>query len=301
MKCRGPYLLIFAVAFSLFSATLAFGYSLAETNALEHRKDWNGLLKYAQAWTQAEPNNPNAWGVLSVAYFFGLDRPDLALDPTKRGISLAPKEPGAWTALGSIYMKLKHYSDAVDAFTHAVDLAPHNGNFWNNLASAYSEEKNYMMDLQTLEKQAQTAGPYQNDDLWYNLGNGLSTVAASTRNGATSGRSPDEVLREAVSAYQQCLRLNPRYAKAWTNLGVAEEALGATQNALNDYQRAASLGDSFGRKNYADLQNAIAAANARAATGSVAGSNVPWVDAKQRAQWDWDHDLSKQVSYARPQ
>ena len=296
------YLFVLVAGISFYGVSSALGYSLAEANALEQRKDWDGAVKYAQAWTQAEPNNSNAWGVLSVAYFFGFNRPDLALEPAKHGIAMAPKEPGAWTGLGWIYMKLKHYPDAVDAFRHAVDLAPHNGNFWNNLAAAYSEEGNYRMELQTLEKQVQTAGPYQNDDLWYNLGNGLSTVAASIRNGATSGRSSEEVLREALNAYQQCLRLNPRYGKAWNNLGIAEEALGATQNALNDYQRAASLGDAFGRQNYANLQDAIAAANARAAAGSMSGSSVPsWMSSKQRAQWDWDHDLSKQVSYARPQ
>jgi tetratricopeptide (TPR) repeat protein len=87
-------------------------------------------------------------------------------------------------------MKLKRYPDAVEAFNHAVDLAPRNGNFWNNLAGAYSEEQNYTMTLQTLEKQEQNAGPYLNDLLWYNLGNALLTVAASTRVGATAGRAP---------------------------------------------------------------------------------------------------------------
>jgi tetratricopeptide (TPR) repeat protein len=234
--------------------------------------------------------------------FFGLNRPDLALDPTKRGIALAPNEPGVWTTLGWIYRNLKRYSDSVDAFAHAVDLAPRNGNFWNNLAAAYSDEGNYRMTLQTLEKQAQTAGPYQDDVLWYNLGNGLSSVAASTRNGAISGRSADEILREAVYAYQQCLQLNPRYVNAWNNLGVAAEALGDRQSALNDYQRAASLGDPFGRTNYIGLQNTIAAEKARAAAGSRPGSNVPsWVAAKERRQWEWAHDYYLRTTRPRPE
>jgi len=44
-----------------YSITSAFGYSVAEANALEQRKDWDAVLKYGQAWTQAEPNNSNAW------------------------------------------------------------------------------------------------------------------------------------------------------------------------------------------------------------------------------------------------
>src|SRR5437016_720546 len=119
------YLVVLLTGISVCSSALA--YSVAEANALEQRKDWDAVLKYAQAWTQAEPNNSNAWGVLSVAYFLGFNQPDRALEPAMHGAALAPNEPGPWTALGLIYMKLKRYPDAVGAFRRAVDLAPHNG------------------------------------------------------------------------------------------------------------------------------------------------------------------------------
>jgi superkiller protein 3 len=296
------YLFALIVGFSLCSISSVLAYSVPEVTALEQRNDWNAVVRYAQAWTQAEPNNSNAWGALSVAYFFGLNQPDLALEPAKRGIALAPKEPGAWNALGSIYRKLKRYSDAVEALNHAVDLAPHNGIYWNNLAAAYSEQGNYTMTLQTLQKQAQSAGPYQNELLWYNLGNAFLTVAASTRVGPTAGRSPNDVLREAVNAYQRCLRMNPRYANAWNNLGMAAQALGDTQSALNDYQHAASLGNPVAQKNYIDLQNTIAAQKAAADAGAAADSQIPsWIKNLHQGQWNWDHDLGLQATRARPQ
>ncbi len=82
---------LFAIGILILGSATAFGYSLSEAQALERRKDWDGLVRYGKAWTQAEPNDANAWASLSVAYFFGLDRPDLALEPTKRGVALAPK------------------------------------------------------------------------------------------------------------------------------------------------------------------------------------------------------------------
>lgn len=282
------YLFALTLGAFLCSISSVLGYSVAEANALKQRKDWDAVLKYGQAWTQAEPNNSNAWGVIAIAYLVGFNRPDLALEPTKRGIALTPKEPGVWSTLGWIYKKLNRHSEAVDAFSHAVDLAPRNGIFWNDLAAAYSDEGNYKMTLQTLEKQAQNAGPYQNAQLWFNLGNALKIVAASTSVRREAGRSFSEILHEAADAYQQCLKINPRSGDAWNELGVVAEALGDRQSALNDYQRAASLGAAFGQQNFIALQNTIAAEKARADAVAAANAQVPsWIRAKERAQWKW--------------
>jgi tetratricopeptide (TPR) repeat protein len=298
MARKRPLLLCAAVGLSV--ALQTSGYSLTTANTFQRQQNWNGLLSYAQSWTRVEPNNANAWAELSVAYFF-LNRFDLALDPAKRSVALAPKDPGGYTALGWIYRKLKRQGEAAEAFRHSVELMPKNGNYWNNLASAYSEMGDYRRALQALEQQMQTAGPSQNEVLWFNLANGLSTIAASTRVGASAGRGSDEILHEAVQAYTESLRRNPRYGNAWNNLGVAQEALGATQEALADYQRAASFGDAFGRKNYQALQNAIREAARAAATRSSASRAPSWVTAKEREQWNWDHDLGLQVTRPRPQ
>ena len=289
LKVRVLTHVVLVTALWASTAALAYGYSLTEANALKSKQDWNGLLKYAEAWTKAEPNNSNAWGFVGVAYYDGMHRPDLALEPTKRYVALAPQEPSGWTGLGWIYMDLKRYPEAVDAYKHAVQLGPHNGNHWNNLATAYSAEGNCVMQLQTLETQRQIAGSYQDYVVWYNLGNGLNTTAASIHLGANAGKSADAVLREAIYAYQQSLRQNPRYGNAWNNLGIAQEALGNNQEALNDYQRASSFGDSLGRKNYIGLQNQIAARNAAAAAGRPQDNTPGWVHAQQRAQWDTAH------------
>ena len=294
--------LLFVLPFVLASAVQSDAYSLADVQALERNQDWNGLLRYGQAWTKAEPKNANAWAAVAVAYFF-MDRPDLALEPTKKGVELAPREAGAWTGLGHVYSKLKQYPKAVDAYTYAVELKPQNGNFWNNLATAYSEQGDYAKTLETLERQAKVAGPHQSAELWYNLGNGLTAVAASTWLHSDAGKPKDHILRKAVYAYNQSVRLNPRYGTAWNNLGVAEEALGETQQALNCYQRAGALGDQHGAQNYRKLQDEIAAAAAAAAAAAEARKSQPLCPLcviQNRERYQWDHDLYLQRTRPRP-
>jgi tetratricopeptide (TPR) repeat protein len=221
---------IFALALLIFAEGICLAYSLAEAQALARQKDWNGLLKYSQAWWQAEPNNTNAWAMMMQAYM-GMNRPDLVYEPAKKGTALSPQESGAWNALGYSSEALKRYPEAVDAYSHAVNLSPQNGAFWNNLATAYSEENNYSLTLQTLERQEQTMGNSMNNLTWYNLGNGLFAVAKSIARGSVGGKPMDAVLRESIYAYQQSLAKNASYSEAWNNLGVAEEASGNTQNA----------------------------------------------------------------------
>ena len=112
MKRRMVCVLFLFFATVIVTGKWAFAYSLPEAQAYQRRQDWTGLLRYTEGWTKAEPNNSNAWAMMSVAYFFGMDRPDLALEPTKRAVALAPNQAGGWTALGQNYMKLKRYREA---------------------------------------------------------------------------------------------------------------------------------------------------------------------------------------------
>jgi tetratricopeptide (TPR) repeat protein len=309
MKCSFIRVPLFATGIAVMAAavmsivvltgTPAFGYSLAEAQSYQQRKDWDGLLRYSKAWSQAEPNNSNAWAMISGAYFFGFNRPDLALEPTKRAVALSPQEAGGWTALGQIHMKLKRYREAVDAFQHSVNLAPENGNHWNNLATAYSYEGDYGQALAALEKQETVAGPQMNYTLWYNLGNGYLNVFSSAMNGAATGSNSAAILVHARHAFTQTLRMSSRYANAWNNLGIVEQAQGQSQNALSDFQQAAYLGDSAGQENYTNLKSAIAAAKTQADQRARCGPITEWragcpyvpssVIAHDTAVFNWNH------------
>lgn len=258
------------------------GFSTAHAIAFEQRGDWNGLVQYGKAWTQTEPNNPVAWGIIAIGYG-KLRRFELALGPARHATELAPGDWHPWTALGMTYFNLHRYDEAGDAFEHAVKINPRNPNLWNNLAITltYEPESNCQPAahttvalcgrprklLQLLEDQKREAGPYQDYIAWYNLGNAFKTVGMQFEKNrflGDTGPAHDLMLLElkaflnARDAYRKALHLNTNYASAWNNLGVVESKIGHWQTALGYYQRAASLGDSLSRGNYIALKQYIA-------------------------------------------
>jgi hypothetical protein len=71
------------------------GYRVDRASAYQSARDWQGLVRYATARTQAEPNNLEAWGSLGTAYSLGLNEPDKAIAPMRRCIVIAPNSaPG---------------------------------------------------------------------------------------------------------------------------------------------------------------------------------------------------------------
>jgi tetratricopeptide (TPR) repeat protein len=55
---------------------------------------------------------------------------------------------------------------------------------------------------------------------------------------------PQYPTQEALAAYEQAIRLDPNFALAHNNKGLALEALGKIQEAQQAYERARHLGDS---------------------------------------------------------
>ncbi len=277
-----------AALLMLIAAALAQGqgrYSMGGANAYVQSKNWTGLVQYSRSWTQADPNDSMAWYYLGSAYEMGLHQPAEAVAPLRKATDLKPDWALGWTALGFAYMDLKRFDDAASAFENAVRYAPTKSNYWNNLASAYSWANKPALAEQTLEKQERAAGPSATDVDWYNLGNGYANLGRRDR---------------AINAYRQALRINPRDANAWNNLGVAEQASGNLQNAMADYQRAASLGDPLARNNVANLQ----AASAPRGGGSGGGYNpqrvIESIRKGQAHAWEINHPGELRNPYGRP-
>lgn len=231
------------------SGTHAQGpYTAEGTNEYASKQDWDGLLRYTTEWTRAEPNSPLGWYYLGSTYGRVLKQPGKSVPAFERAVALQPQWPEAWNALGFENVALQRYDEAIKAFTHAVQQAPTRANYWNSLAAAYSFQNRFSMAVKTLEdEQRAIAGSTQVVD-WYNLGNGFCTMEEFTL---------------AAAAYRRALQLNPGYAAVWNNLGTIEGVAGNNEAALNDYQRAAALGDQAGANNYARLQQAIAAEKER--------------------------------------
>jgi tetratricopeptide (TPR) repeat protein len=238
--------LLLLLASFMASAGAADTYGIPQANAFVRSEDWQGLLRYAQAWTRAEPKTPMAWFYLGATLDRQFKQPEQAAPALEKAVVLQHIWPQAWNALGFIYVELKRPVESEKAFSNAAQQAPDNPHYWGNLAAALSFQNKLGPTLDALEKQRRALGSSTSFVEWYNLGNGFFAMG-------------DE--ENAKTAYRRAIQLNPNYADAWNNLGALEAGLGNTQAALNDYQRAATLGDPVGRTNYQRLQNAIAAAN----------------------------------------
>jgi tetratricopeptide (TPR) repeat protein len=135
------------------------GYSVAGANAFVRAKNWNGLVAYAKAWTQAQPNEPLAWYYLANAY--GLDelnQPQNAIQPYQKASQLKSPWPEVWNDLGSTYMPIKQYSEAAAAFKGAADQSPKRMQYWNNFAAAQTELGNFGLAQKALYGGKNAAG-----------------------------------------------------------------------------------------------------------------------------------------------
>jgi tetratricopeptide (TPR) repeat protein len=237
MKANLRLATILAVTFLGAISAQANDYSAAGANAYVQSKDYQGLLKYATAWSKAEPNNADAWSYLGVVYGIYLKQPDKAV----------------WPTLGITYIQLKKNADAVGAISHAIKLNPNQPNYYNNLAAAYAEMARWQDAFNALNDEEPLAERLNNAAVWYKLGNGYARL---------------EQARPAVSAYQHAIKLNPNLAQAWTNLGTMLQWGGNVQGAENAYVQGSRLGDPLAAQDNARLHQALAA-QAAAAKGSA--------------------------------
>jgi len=216
------------------------GYSIERVHAYLTSGDGASAVRYALAWTKAEPNNDNAWGSLGIAYGVGVHQPQKAIPAFKYALAINPYSPQNFSALGEMYLDAKKFQEAADAFERAADLAPAKSSYWNNLAVAYVALNQRDHALDALEKNEAAAAPHGTWIDWYNLGNAYNKL---------------QVYEKAVNAYNRALEMNPRGATIWTRLGSAEQSLGRWESALEHYQLAMALGDKAGAQDYAKLQN----------------------------------------------
>lgn len=247
---------------SLLTAGVCFAqtYSMEAVGRYVAAHDWQGLLRYTQAWTRSRPNDSDGWFNLGATYLNGLNQPANAVAPLRRSVELNPQGAQVWFFLGSAYRKIEQYDNAVDAFQHATKLEPGHLNYWLGLAGAY-QDRNYASPtaggentsvLDALKRGQAAASPSTNANAWYDLGLAFDGAGAAG---------------SATDAYSRAIRLSPNIAEAWNNRGVDEEKLGESQRALADYDQALKLGDRIAGENAQKLRAAIAAGAAQRASG----------------------------------
>jgi len=252
MKANFRFFMILAVTMLGAISARAESYSAGGANAYVRSKDYQGLLHYATAWTNADPDSAEAWSYLGVAYGIYLKQPDKAVAPMQRSLKLNPNQAPGWHALGVTYIELKKNADAAGAISKAIKLNPNQPTYYNNLAVAYAAMARWQDAYNALNDEKDLAEKLDTAMVWYNLGNGYARL---------------EQAAPAVAAYQRAVKLNPNWAQAWTNLGTMLQWGGNVQGAQQAYARGAQLGDPLAAQDNARLQQALAQQAAAAKSG----------------------------------
>jgi tetratricopeptide (TPR) repeat protein len=198
-------------------------FSVQGVEKFKQAGDFDGMRSYASAWTQAEPNNGDAWAGLGLADYY-----------------------------------LGNTTEAISSMTRATQLSPDNITFYNNLAAAYAHEGHVQSALVTIDKAGPAAEKANDPQIWYILGNAYLKIKAG---------------RDAAAMYTKALTLNPSFGACWTNLGVALELTGDTNDAMTAYNHGKALGDDLGGHNADYLKQELAQAAADAAR--YAAINTP--------------------------
>lgn len=145
-----------------------------------------------------------------LSWYYSLsDRPDDAVAAGRSAVQLLPNRAMGFTNLCRAYNDSKNYELALSACNSALKLNPGDGetNFYlgrayNLLGRNTDATRFYTAAVTGLVSYTQANPSYS--DGWYLLGNAYFA---------------DNQRDKAIEAYQQCLKLSPRFAKARYNLG----------------------------------------------------------------------------------
>jgi tetratricopeptide (TPR) repeat protein len=94
---------------------------ISKAEALEKEGNWNLLVIYAAEWTRKQPFDAEAWKTLSVGYV-KLRQFTEAVDAASKATQLAPEDSRLWRNLGQINLAVPRPAEALVAFQRATAL-----------------------------------------------------------------------------------------------------------------------------------------------------------------------------------
>lgn len=184
-------------------------------------------------------------------------RLDEAAQWLRAALRKQPRSPAMQANLGEIYRRLEDYPRAVECLREATRLAPAMGQAWFNLGLALRQLNQPGEAIQAYEEAARLQP--DNGRVYYNLGNTRLLLgqyrqavndyekalpltpadrSAEIHNNLGSALLGQEQNEEAAEAFRRSLEVDPEFAQAWLNLGLAREKLGELEAAAHGYREA---------------------------------------------------------------
>lgn len=181
-------------------------------------------LQIAQRAVTLDPTNKRALMNLGMA-LNALKRKEEALVVFQQAIRLDPEYASAWHGRGLALRGQRRYQEALTAFQQATALDPKLSSSWLQLGSTYAVLGHIEAGIAAYQRTMELA-PWLAPRCWQELG----------RIHRDSGRN-----KEAISAFQQAIGLDPKAGFAYGMLGALYELEGDLEEALRFYQRAIEI------------------------------------------------------------
>lgn len=153
-----------------------------------------------------------------------LERHPEAIEALSKATELNPNNALAWDSLGEGYRAMTRQEEATAAYRRAIELEPTYAWPYNNLALVQADQQQYEAALSLYEQALERHVSDQDRAVsWNNLGKVYYALGFRA---------------EAITAYEEAIKLDPAYAWPYNNLGVVYAGQGDYEAALTLYRQA---------------------------------------------------------------
>jgi len=237
-------------------------------------KNFDEAIKLFEKAVEFDPkNNPAKLG-LSEAYVqkgnqvLNSDKPETAVFYYEKAVKANPNNSGAYAGLGECYDAAGNNEKAQENYEKALAIDPGLTELYAPLGILYflkgevAKAENYLTKIRAVRPDDPEteyfyglilSGQNRNEEAMAAFQRSLAkdpTPEAHLYLGEVYDRLDRD--KEAVAEYQEAIRLNPRYAEAYYNLGVAHFNRGKYLDAAAAYQEAVKIRNTYGEA-YANL------------------------------------------------
>jgi tetratricopeptide (TPR) repeat protein len=196
--------------------------------AVHHNaREYDRATEIYQAVLDKLPQYPDALHLMGLLHF-ELHKNQEAYDYISQAIQVWNKEPVFYSNLSAVLVKLRRFTEAVEACDAALRLKP-------DLADAINNKALILPNLRRWKEAIELSREYTqlrpNDaKAWFNLGTSMQEWGQH---------------EESLPVYERCLELNPNYAAAWVNMANAHKEMSNWAEAQRCLTRAEALDPKF--------------------------------------------------------
>lgn len=208
------------IALNIHHEAATFEFALALENLNKLREG----ISFYESIINKDPYNYLAWYYIAEIYERMLSFTN-ALQAYEYATLIKEDFADAFFGMGTMYMNLKEYLKAREAFERVLELDQNkSADTYCHLAATYEKTENYLKAIEYYRKAIQTDAMW--DEAWY--GWGICLYA-------------QEKWGQAIGVFKKATEINPDNPTYWLALADTEHKLGNLYSAIEAYEAASEL------------------------------------------------------------